>query len=390
MKNLFTIIKKELSRVFKDPKLVFTTILMPGLLIFVMYSIMGSSIQSITNPLDSTVATVSVINNNQTFKSACENKFTVTFQDISYADLDTKKDELLGGKIDYIIAFPENFEEKVTNKEKPTVLTFYNPSEEVSSTVNDLITSVLTTMEKNYSDSVYGETTTFVNTSQPIFDQNKLLGKQLSMIFPFLIVTFLFAGAMSIGPETIAGEKERGTMATLLVTPVKRRDIALGKMISLSIVCILSALSSFIGIITSLPRLMGMSSGSVSMNIYGVGEYAAILGVLVVTVLVIIGIVSIISAYAKNVKEASLFVMPVYILFMIVGVTSMFSTSGATNPALYLIPIYNSIQVLVSIFSFDFSITNFLITIVTNIVVSGLLVFGLKKMFDSEKIMFSK
>ena len=39
MKNILTIIKKELIRVFKDKRLVFTTILMPGLMIFLLYSI---------------------------------------------------------------------------------------------------------------------------------------------------------------------------------------------------------------------------------------------------------------------------------------------------------------------------------------------------------------
>jgi sodium transport system permease protein len=73
-----------------------------------------------------------------------------------------------------------------------------------------------------------------------------------------LIIMFLFSGAMSIGPDSIAGEKERGTIATLLVTPVKRSEIAIGKVMSLSIISLFSATSSFIGIMLSLPKLLQM------------------------------------------------------------------------------------------------------------------------------------
>ena len=41
---------------------------------------------------------------------------------------------------------------------------------------------------------------------------------------------------MSVAPESIAGEKDRGTIATLLVTPLKRTHLAIGKIISLAII----------------------------------------------------------------------------------------------------------------------------------------------------------
>ena len=79
----------------------------------------------------------------------------------------------------------------------------------------------------------------------------------MTMIMPFLFVVLLFSSAMSICCESIAGEKERGTIATLLVTPVKRSYLVLGKVISLGITALVSALVSFIGLMASLPKLIG-------------------------------------------------------------------------------------------------------------------------------------
>ena len=53
----------------------------------------------------------------------------------------------------------------------------------------------------------------------------------------------LFQGAMGLGVDTITGEKERGTIASMLLSPIKRSQIVFGKLISLGI---LTALSSVI------------------------------------------------------------------------------------------------------------------------------------------------
>jgi sodium transport system permease protein len=209
----------------------------------------------------------------------------------------------------------------------------------------------------------------------------------MSMMLPFLIITFLFQGAMTLGPESIAGEKERGTISTLLITPTKRRDLALGKILALSILASLSAASSFIGIIASLPKLMGIEGNT---NIYGFKEYTLVLVVLVVAVLVIIGMVSAISALAKNIKEATAYILPVYLLSMVVGISSMFSSTAASEDVLYLIPIYNSVQILTQIFTFQINSWQFILMVIANVVTAGLFTILLTRMFSSERVMLSK
>ena len=59
------------------------------------------------------------------------------------------------------------------------------------------------------------------------------------------------------------------------------------------------------------------------------------------------------------------------------------------NPMLYLIPVYNSVQCMSSIFALQFNAINFVITIISNIVYIGAGVYLLAKMFNSEKIMSS-
>ena len=191
---------------------------------------------------------------------------------------------------------------------------------------------------------------------------------------------------MAVAPESIAGEKERGTIATLLVTPVKRSTLALGKVTALSIVALVSAASSFLGVMLSLPKMMG---SELSLATFTAGTYLAIFAVLIVSMLVFIVLNSIISAYAKSIKEASGLAAPLMMVIMAVGVTTMFG-SAATNNALYLIPIYNSVNILLSLFGGEFLVVPFILTMLSNLLLTAGGVYLLTVMFSNEKIMFRK
>ena len=93
---------------------------------------------------------------------------------------------------------------------------------------------------------------------------------------------------------------------------------------------------------------------------------------------------------AKNLKEASQWSSVLMIFIMMFGITSLMGMGNIpTNPIIYLIPVYNSVQCMASIFSMSFNGLNFMITILSNILYIFLGVLLLAKMFNSEKIMSS-
>ena len=59
MKNILTIFKKEWDRVIKDRRLVFSVILLPGLMIFLIYTFMGTALSNFTETDSAKVAIVS-------------------------------------------------------------------------------------------------------------------------------------------------------------------------------------------------------------------------------------------------------------------------------------------------------------------------------------------
>lgn len=392
MKNILSIVKKEFFRFFKDTRLMFTTVILPGLMIFVLYTVMGGALTdqfSGDSEYIHKVMVNEIPESIQTLINASEIKLEISKYDEE--NIDEIKEKITEKEIDLLLVFSPDFDKNVVEYEigrgeVPYINLYYNST----NTESSIIYSTLSTIFSNYESMISNKFD--INSGMEKYDlatEKDLTGTIFSMMLPFLILTFLFSGCMAIAPESIAGEKERGTIATLLVTPIKRSELAIGKIISLSVISILSALSSFIGTVASLPKLMGMQEGAITANVYGMTDYLYILLIIISTVMIIISVMAILSALAKSVKEASTLISPLMVLVMLIGITSMFGSTQESSIA-YFIPIYNSVQAMGSVFSFSVNSVNILITVLSNVIYATIAVYVLTKVFNNEKIMFSK
>lgn len=393
---MIVIIKKELTRFFGDKRLLFTTVLMPGLLIYLMYSLLGETLMKEMQTEDDYIAKAYVVNRPIELAEMLE-ALPVEWEewDGKATDRERVLQEIADGEKDGLVIFPEDFYQEMSAYEvgsgvAPNIEIYRNTAESDSNVFYNVVYDFLDAFEQaraNKFDVNAGAGSGSLGEYDRA-EENSMLGKMLAGMLPMLIMTFIYSGCAAVAPESIAGEKERGTIATLLVTPVKRSALALGKIVSLSMVALLAGISSFLGTILSLPKMMGeeMDFGAAT---YSVADYALLLVVILSTVLVMVAIISLISAGAKSVKEATTAMSP----FMIVVIlASLFPMLGMNmnEIAACCIPLFNSVVVMNGIFGFELKISQLIITVLVNLVAAGALTAALTKMFGSEKIMFDK
>lgn len=396
--NILTVMKKEFTRFFTDKRMVLTTIFLPGIMIYLLYTFMGSGLSGQLEQSEDFKPAVYVENLPESVKTVVSQGDLMELKEVSnekdVKDVKDVKEKISDGDENYnlLAVFPENFDAQIaaydskSGEEAPNVELYYNSTETDSSTAYNLMTSVLDQIESamaNKFDINAG------NGEYDLASEEDMTAQMFSMMIPMLMIMFLFSGCMAVAPESIAGEKERGTIATLLVTPMKRSHLALGKILSLSVIAILSGCSSFLGTMLSLPNLMG-AAGDISANVYGVKDYVMLFFIIISTVMVIVSVIAIVSAFAKSVKEATGWVTPIMLISMLIGITSMIDSLCKTEPVWYLIPLYNSVQSMNGVFSLNMNVTNIIVTVIANFCYAGIGVFVLTKMFNSEKVMFSK
>ena len=386
MHNILSIVKKELYRFLTDKKLMLTTVLLPGLMIYGIYSFMGEGMMNMFETDEDYKPQVAVYDLPDVLKT----RFQILYMDmIDVEDLSVEeaKEMTAAQDLDLVVVFPKDFNEAISSPEKPEIEIYYNSVNNESSKTYQFVVNALDTYEESLANvftlNSKGETYDLASDE----DMSAMI---YSMMLPMLLLTFVYSGCIAVAPESIAGEKERGTIATLLVTPMKRSHLALGKVISLSIVALMSGVSSFTGTMLSLPKLMASELDGMSAAVYSASEYFLLFLIVISAVLLLTAVISIISAWTSSVKEASTAVSPLMIVVMLIGVSSMLLSGERVSTFLFMIPLYNLVLCMNGIFSFSYDLIQIMIALGVNLIVTGVLVFVLAKMFNSEKVMFTK
>jgi len=393
MKNVVTIMSKEFTRFFTDKRMIMMT-LIPAILIYVSYSFMGTMMASVFAPDEDHAPRVYAVNAPSSIIQVAQTA-GINLQTINAQEVNAVKDRISDREADLVMIFPADFDALVeafdlqtATGPAPNIEMYFLSTAPNSASAYHMMTALLDSYEAsliNKFDINRGIENSDLATTEDV------AATVISTIMPLLLFIFLFSGCMGLALESITGEKERGTLATLLVSPLKRSELAVGKILSLAVLSFLSGSVTAVATILALPNLMGGGSGGVvDVAIYSATDYILLAFVILTTLLVMVAMVSIVSAFAKTVKEAGQATMPLMILVMLVGVSGMFGGGAPVNPVYYLVPLYSSVQSMSGIFSLEYSTMNVLLSCISSIVYAGIGGFVLTKMFNSEKVMFSK
>ena len=389
--GILTIMKKDLARFFGDKRTV-AGVLLPGVMIYVLYSFMGTAMGSVFGVEEDYVPSIQAVRLPQSI-AALADSAGMALTEGEEAGLPAAMDQVAGQELDLLAVFPEDFDQAVADysvasgEPAPHVEVYYSSVSTASQSAYMAFTGLLDSYESLLANKFD------VNAGEGVYDlatAEESTGALFAMLMPMLLMMFLYSGCSAVAPESIAGEKERGTIATMLVTPIRRSDIAVGKILALAVITVLSGASSTLGTILSLPNLMGGAAGEMDANIYGVRDYLLLAAVILSTVLLLVTLVALLSAFAKTVKEAQTYAVPLMILVMVLGITGMFGGGASQNLAVYAIPLYNSVQCIVGIFSFSLLGQAVALTAAVNGAATLLGVFVLTRMFNSEGIIFGK
>lgn len=405
MKNIF---KKEVFRVFSDKKMIFSLFILPAILMFGIYGLMGMLVDSMVSDVEEHVSTVYVQNAPEGFNELLTQSGYGATAEVVYleenaseAKIAELKDSVLNGGIDLLVVFEKGFLDKAkayTNAGDPipSVTLYYNSTQNYSSAArgnfNSLILEPLKTSVLLERHGNLDLLTAFNTNEELIINEEKANGEFLAMMLPYLITFLLFASAMGVCIDAIAGEKERGTMASMLLSPVKRSSLVFGKLCGLSLISALSSVVYAGSMVLAMPLMGGGEAGEALPMDLSLSPLQALelLAVMVSLVFLYVAALCLVSVFAKNAKEANAYVMPLYMIVLVLGITTMFSAGGAA-PATskYAIPVYGSALSIQGIVSNEISMMQFGASVLGNVVCTILIVVAVVKVFNNEKVMLN-
>lgn len=389
MRKTLAVFKKELRRFFSDKRMLMALIL-PGLLVFLIYYFLPDLYATSLSPnlSEDYIANIAISDNydeNNEQSSLLEGAILSVFENLDYASpnivefaLEEEsqiKDKLVKKEIDLMVVFDDNFEHIIFNEisvSKPNIDILYNSSSGESAYIYSLVLSI--------SEQLYQSFTINYQINPDVGEQNYAIMQVVAIILPMLTISMIFSSTLQVCPEAIAGEKERGTLSSILVTPIKRSEFALGKILALILVSLVSGTITGAGLLISLPRLYG-SMGSFSMP---PSSYILLFLVLLTLVVFFVNVAMCISTFAKSIKEATSYLGPLLVVFMVIAMLPGFI--DVSNIGFAFVPILNVSYVMSSIVYGTVDIMYLAFALLSNIIFSLIFIFIDVKLFKSESV----
>lgn len=215
-------------------------------------------------------------------------------------------------------------------------------------------------------------------------------GKVIGMILPYMLILLTLTGAMYPAIDLTAGEKERGTLETLLISPATRTEIVLGKFSTILVVSMVTALLTIASItLTSSGVFFGIAEEVKSkLNLH---IDATIIGTMILLILPLAATFSsllmTLSLLAKSYKEAQSYVSPLIIITILPAMASMLP--GVKSNLFYsIIPILNVSLLVKDAFTGSLDPLYLLVAFLSTILLAAISVRVCVVVFNKESVLF--
>ena len=277
---------------------------------------------------------------------------------------------------------------------------YYLSSETNSSYAADLVMDVFDALKEDQTKQLLAEAGMDVNAvlepigyeKQDTASSEQSLGSIMGSILPFMLIVSLLMGTMYPAIDTTAGERERGTLETVLTLPVTNRQLIVSKFITVAVIGMMSVLLNLLSmgaIALYMYGIMDMQTDEVSFDLakFMPAIFVCILAVFAFSFF-ISAVTMCVTSFAKSYKEANNYITPLMLVVMIVGYIGFIPNLELTQ-TMAVMPVANICLLIKNMLVFKVDYTAIALVLLSNIAYAMIAILFLSKIYDSEAILFS-
>ena len=379
--NLWNILKKELRELFRDKKSLAMMLIIP---IFIPLIMLGMS----------------------ALFEAQANKDIEEYNKIGFAYELSEEEKQIAEEIniEVINGTEEELKQKYENEEINLYITkdgnkyvLNNNSTETSTYAKNLMETYFN-MFKQYLQQNYlqasnidsNEVLNIITVEENLIEEDNYFVNFIKNYAFLFIIMAITVSATYPATDTTAGEKERGTLETLLTFPIKSKDIILGKFLGVTISSIITGLISLALAIISLIIAQDMFSIYEGIDIM----FAPITIIFAVVVIIaysffISGLCISIASTSKTFKEAQSALTPLTFISFFPGMIA-FMVEVTGTPLISIIPFLNYTVIFTDINNGNIDILNIALMLISTIIYISIVLTYIIKQYKSEKVLFSR
>ena len=353
LRNVGIVYRKELTEALRDRRTLISTIVVP-LLLFPLLSVgFGAMAVALVGKAKDEIPKVMVLGGEDSPAVVEGLKKLEKIEIVPAAP--NWKDQVVNKEIRAAVEIPSGFQADIAQQKMDTVKIYIYEGEMKSSFAADKIEKHM----NEYRQNVVKERLAAKNLPETVLKPfevkqenvappEKVSGAAFGGIIGYMVILLCLQGGMYPAIDLTAGEKERGTMETILSSPISRLDLVLGKFFLVLTASLVTAALSVLSMGISFWGVQQLKAFDVSKNPEAAEMqlhigFTAVLSVflmaLPLAVLFSAGLITI-SLFAKSYKEAQSYISPLMILVILPAVAAMLPGVELTAK-LALIPILN-------------------------------------------------
>ncbi len=387
MHTIITVIKKELKDTLRDKKTLFSAIILPALAIPLLLLGVSSLQKSLIDKEKGKELKVVLMNAPEAVAQQFEDE---TIRLLASQNLDNAKDSVANEVFDAVLVFDSNFKKNVDSLQTGAVQLYYKSTNiMVQRRIEEKLTA--------YKAVVLKERMATLNIPAPVLEPVRVetinvasakeqIGETIGGLIPYIFILFCFMGCMYPALDLITGEKERGTIETLLTVPASRFSILIGKTITIALVGVVAAVMTIAGMVIAL----NLGSGIPPSFMDTIGDMLSVKFILMLFAMLLplsfffAGILSAMVVRTSSFKEAQSYVTPMNFVVIVPAMVAMMP-GIELNWQLSFVPVLNVALATKEIIAGTIHLGHFAVIVLSLIAFATLSVFISYQQFSQEK-----
>ena len=395
MRTVSTVFRKELIDTIRDRRTIVFMIVIPLLLFPVLFKILFSVQESHTKKAEQKILSVVIFDRGNAAQLVDILRSRDDLEIVVGIPEDSVRNYIQSNRLDAAFFIASDFDEDVANFAPGRIDLYYKSTDD-----QNIIRNRLSKIVDDYEDDILDARFDSLDLDKDVVNGVELerhnvasmkekFGKQVGGFLPYIFILFCFMGAMYPAIDLGAGEKERGTLETLLTAPVNRFHILLGKFGVIVLTGFLSAIVSMVGLYIGLRQSKELPPEilDIIVKILGVDTVLLIFSLLLPLTVFFAGILLSVSLSARSFKEAQTLITPLNIavivpaaIGMVPGISLNFKTA--------MIPVLNVTLATKEIIAGTITTANLVVVYISLVALAVLSLWGSVLWFKRESTIF--
>ncbi len=408
--KIFTIYKKEIKDLLRDRRTIITSMLLPIIFYPIIMILFSSLMMRQEKKLDTETIRMYI---HDTVKDSLSEHISSVFEadslfDIYPKDVPNEDNPNLLTEEDFRARLNDRFFQSVMIIKKEStdslgnerkypiyaIQLIYDKADDRSSRGYDTITGMLVDAE----EQLIGKRLEAIEVSPEILNavtvesdniasSQRMLGLVVGRLLPYLLIILTVSSGAVIATDIIAGEKERGTLETLLVSAANRNEIVIGKYLTVMTFQFVSVIMNLFSMFLSIKHLMTQAGLDLADMHMPISSFSLVFLAMIPLITLISGILLSISTYSRNMREANTYLSPVIMITIMMSFVSMLP-GVELNVGFSMIPVINIALLFKEIMLDQFNMVNFLVTIGSTLVLDIIMIAVTVRLFNREGVLF--